>query len=232
MSEETKDFMRITGDDDFQGRSNSVFSCLDQLEPACKSELDSKQTRPRAPMKVPDHVLHPDKWTKYSLEDDGTERSPGMSGDALNRHVALSFMDEMRKRKDNASDLSESDSDIVMSEKHTFSKSVTKHKLLGDQVPVKSQFVEGVNVMAEYTVGKSPPKVAKVANKGQADELPSATQANPICLEHLNDKDTELDNSNKVSALPKEQQDKEKFAKRKVKSRHGLRMQKSVTEDE
>ena len=84
MNEATNEFLRIGGDAEFQGRSSSIFSCLDQLEPTLhQDEVDFKQTRPRAPMQVPDHVLHPNKWTKYSLENEGTDERSGMSGDCL-----------------------------------------------------------------------------------------------------------------------------------------------------
>lgn len=237
MNEATNEFLRIGGDAEFQGRSSSIFSCLDQLEPSLnKNEVDFKQTRPRAPMQVPDHILHPDKWTKYSLENEGTDEGSGMSGDALNKYVALSFMEEMRKRKDNSGDITaESDSDIVMSEKHIFSKYITKHKLK-EEVSPKSQIVVGENVMAEKVVGKSPPKKSKAADKGKQDELLSASQEIPVFLDHLDETgttDAKLDDSNALSGSHNEQQqDKEKFAKRKVKSRRGLRSQKSSKEEE
>lgn len=237
MNEATDEFLRIGGDAEFQGRSSSIFSCLDQLEPTLhQDEVDFKQTRPRAPMQVPDHVLHPNKWTKYSLENEGTDERSAMSGDALNKHVALSFMEEMRKRKDNSSNITaESDSDIVMSEKHIFSKYITKHKLK-EEVSPKSQIVEGENVMAEKVIGKSPPKKTKTADKGKPGELLSTSQEIPVCLDHLDESgttDAKLDGPNALSGSHNEQQqDKEKFAKRKVKSRRGLRSQKSSKEDE
>lgn len=243
MSTGKKDeFLRISGDSDFQDRSSSIFGSLDRLEPEQKSETESKtvsgpQAGCRAPKRVPDHVLHPEKWTKYSLEDDGTDKNTGMTGDALNRHVALSFMDEIRKRKVNQSKHAEKsvESDVVMSEKHVFSKSAVKHKKVVDEVAQKSKIVEGVNVMPEYVIGASQAKISKKEQKTQpADKKLHFSPADDVHLGHLEEKettDTVLETSKILPDPVREQQHGVKFAKRKVKSRSGLREHKPSTED-
>lgn len=237
MAEKKGDFMHISGDADFHGRSDSIFGCLDKLEPTHKSDTDPEQKPSagnRAPKNVPDHVLHPEKWTKYSLEDDGTDKITGLSGDALNKHVALSFMKEIRKRKEIPTEITESESDVVMSEKHVFSKSVIKHKVEVDEGTSKSQIVEGVNIMPEYVIGVSPSKTPKKELKPEPDNGKLQSPGKAICLDHLVENvtaDTTLEASENVSDLV-EEQDGAKFTKRKAKSRGGLRAHKSSTEDE
>ena len=234
MEEKKDEFMRISGDSDFQDRSNSIFGSLDKLEPAQKSETDSEVKPPRAPKHVPDHVLHPDKWTKYSLEDDGTDRNTGLSGDALNRHVAFSFIGEIRKRKQNPSTDACAESDVVMSEKHVFSKSATKHEKEVGEVHPKSQIVEGVNVMPEYEIGVSPAKTPKREPKTQTDDKKLHSPGDTVCLDPLEENETTdstLEGSENVPGSVGGQQDGAEFVKRKVKSRR-LRAHKSSTEDE
>lgn len=236
MTEKKDGFLRIGGDSDFQGRSNSIFGCLDSLEPEQKTEKIETESKPlgaRAPKRVPDHVLHPEKWTKYSLEEDGTEKNAGMlTGDALNRHAALSFIDEIRKRKENTNKNVEFESDVVMAEKHVFSKSAIKHKMEVDEIPPKSLLVDGVNIMPEYVIGQSPAKTPKT----QSQAYPAG---DAVCLEHLKEQDAlekGTDNVSseitKISKSAGEDKEKTTFTKRKVKARGGLREHKPSEDDE
>lgn len=238
MAEKKEDFLRISGDSDFQGRSNSIFGCLDKLEPEQKaddSEIERKPhgaRLPSRPRRVPDHVLHPEKWTKYSLEEDGSDKIPGMSGDALNRHAALSFMDEIRNRKENAPK-ENSESDVEMTEKHVFSKSAIKHKMEVDETPPRSQIVEGVNVMAEYVVGRSRAKVPKT--QLSSAENPLRSPEDSVELDHLQDQEASDDSTEKtenVSDSATVEKQEGSFLKRKVKVRRGLRERKSTEDDE
>lgn len=238
MAEKKEDFLRISGDSDFQGRSNSIFGCLDKLEPEQKaddSEIERKPhgaRLPSRPRRVPDHILHPEKWTKYSLEEDGSDKIPGMSGDALNRHAALSFMDEIRNRKENAPK-ENSESDVEMTEKHVFSKSAIKHKMEVDETPPRSQIVEGVNVMAEYVVGRSRAKVPKT--QLSSAENPFRSPEDSVELDHLQDQEASDDSTEKtenVSDSATVEKQEGSFLKRKVKVRRGLRERKSTEDDE
>lgn len=238
MAEKKEDFLRISGDSDFQGRSNSIFGCLDKLEPEQKaddSEIERKPhgaRLPSRPRRVPDHILHPEKWTKYSLEEDGSDKIPGMSGDALNRHAALSFMDEIRNRKENAPK-ENSESDVEMTEKHVFSKSAIKHKMEVDETPPRSQIVEGVNVMAEYVVGRSRAKVPKT--QLSSAENPLRSPEDSVELDHLQDQEASDDPTEKtenVSDSATVEKQEGSFLKRKVKVRRGLRERKSTEDDE
>ena len=154
-----KEFLRLSGGSDFQGRADVIFGSLNLLEPDRKQETES-QVLPRVPKHVPDHVLHPEKWVKYSLEDDGTQKLAGVTGDALNKHVALSFLADIHSRNQGTSNRAVTgESDVEMSEKHVFSRSNIKHKMEVDEGSPRSQIVEGVNVMREYVIGQSPSKV-------------------------------------------------------------------------
>ncbi|KAJ7333779.1 hypothetical protein OS493_015870 [Desmophyllum pertusum] len=236
MTEKKEDFLRIGGDSGFQDRSKSIFGCLDRLEPEQdteKSETESKPLGPRAPKRVPDHVLHPAKWTKYSLEEDGSDNHAGMTGDALNRHAALSFMDEIRKRNENPSKTAtESESDVEMAEKHVFSKSAIKHKMEVDEVPAQSQVMEGVHVMPEYVIGQSPARTTK-----KQQQVPPAdnTPSDVVCLDHLEQQET-LDSASEIKKQASnsvgEQKEGATFTKRKVKSRGRLRERKSSADDD
>lgn len=249
MTEKKDAFLQIGGDSDFQVRSSSIFGCLDRLEPekkTDKSETESKPLGTRAPKRVPDHVLHPEKWTKYSLEEDGTEKSAGMTGDALNRHAALSFMDEIRRRKENSNRSGELESDVEMAEKHVFSKSAVKHKMEVDEIPPKSLFVEGVNIMPEYVIGQSPAKTVKTDSKTQTQAQPanktphSSSPRDAVCLKHLEEQDALEKGIESVSSeITKQISDsagkgkgRATFTKRKVKARGGLREHKPSEDEE
>ncbi|XP_043829366.1 protein TSSC4 [Dromiciops gliroides] len=82
----------------FSLRSHSIFDGLEGAArpPAASAAGTFKQPPPppRPPRRppVPDYVTHPERWTRYSLEDvpDGSDRS--------NRAVALEFLGDLRKR--------------------------------------------------------------------------------------------------------------------------------------
>ena len=244
MTEKKDGFLRIGGDSDFQGRSNSIFGCLDKLEPEQKTEKSDTESKPlgaRAPKRVPDHVLHPEKWTKYSLEEDGTEKIAGtLTGDALNRHAALSFMDEIRKRKENASKSVELESDVAMAEKHVFSKSAIKHKMEVDEIPPKSLLVDGVNIMPEYVIGQSLAKTPKTQSQAHPAKKTVHTPRDTVCLEHLEEQDASEKGIDIVSSdirkqssdAAREGKERARFPKRKVKARGGLRVHKPSEDNE
>ena len=89
----------------FKQRNDAIFGQLSGLEATHEKEVPksdpfaetfAEKAKPRRPKKVPDHVLHPEKWTKYSLEEDGTSEVEG--GDELNRDIAMKFITELRSR--------------------------------------------------------------------------------------------------------------------------------------
>uniref|UniRef100_A0A3B3HWY6 U5 small nuclear ribonucleoprotein TSSC4 n=1 Tax=Oryzias latipes TaxID=8090 RepID=A0A3B3HWY6_ORYLA len=68
-------FVLSGGNSAFSDRSRSVFDCLDGVErqtaPLLPEESMSLPKCPPSAKKrgVPDYLLHPDRWTGYSLED-------------------------------------------------------------------------------------------------------------------------------------------------------------------
>ncbi|XP_028394017.1 uncharacterized protein LOC114518252 [Dendronephthya gigantea] len=122
MADSRSEFLRLRDvDSSFQNRSNSIFERLGSLEQSNENytvrtelEIAGKQQRnqtgtrsrnsPRSgsrrlPAGVPQHVLSPEKWTKYSLENDGSENFRGMNEHSLNKHAAHSFLADLKKRK-------------------------------------------------------------------------------------------------------------------------------------
>ncbi len=95
----------------FQSRRNAIFAGLTDLEKKHEKEIstddpfaenfDAERLRNRRPKRVPDHVLHPQKWQKYSLEEDGTDSKDyeSVSGDNLNKRIATNFLQELADRK-------------------------------------------------------------------------------------------------------------------------------------
>lgn len=61
---------------------------------------DNRRFQNKRPSKPPDHVLRPEKYTKYSLKNDGTAKlSAGLSADALNKKIALDFINDIKQQK-------------------------------------------------------------------------------------------------------------------------------------
>lgn len=122
MADSSSEFIRLKNvDSSFQNRSNSIFDRLCSLEPASENSCISRENETarkkqddadkvqnisprigaskRLPARVPQHVLTPEKWTKYSLENDGTENLKGVNEHSLNKYAAHSFLADLKKRK-------------------------------------------------------------------------------------------------------------------------------------
>ena len=122
MADSRSEFICLKNvDSSFQNRSNSVFDRLNSLEPAndnSSASIENETRRKkqedaniksrnisarsggskRLPARVPQHVLSPEKWTKYSLENDGTENLKGINEHSLNKYAARSFLADLKKR--------------------------------------------------------------------------------------------------------------------------------------
>ncbi|XP_008296651.1 U5 small nuclear ribonucleoprotein TSSC4 [Stegastes partitus] len=104
------------GSSAFSDRSHSIFDCLDSVDQQTSSSLSQESTTDRLftqppfpsrktshlssncpipPKKrgVPDYLVHPEKWTRYSLED-VTETS-----DQDNRKVAHQFLSSLQQER-------------------------------------------------------------------------------------------------------------------------------------
>ena len=95
----------------FRARNSAIFGGLSDLEEKHEQEIPKDdpfsenvpvKKQPRKPQRVPQHVLHPEKWTEYSLEEDGTQQlcKEGKTADDLNKNVALNFLEDLRERKE------------------------------------------------------------------------------------------------------------------------------------
>ena len=228
-------YSQLNGDDSFQQRSSAVFSSLDRLEPARESE--PRRSDRRLPRRVPDHVVHPEKWTKYSLEEDGTSGLRGVSGDVSNRNIALSFLEDLRKRREaelkrepamsqrrlSTEDESGEQGKIVFSAKSKVEETKAP-EVSGEH---QSRVKDGVNVMPEYEIGNTPKKRAKptCAQRTRADDGSAAEQTETLTLEHLQDEPEELEE--RVVHAEQQRGDvgegKAVFAKRKGRGNRGMR---------
>lgn len=111
MASNEKDvFIHSLSNTKFSERNKAIFGELSALESKHEdgttkedpfAESYTEKGKPRRPKKVPDHVLHPEKWTKYSLEEDGTAVliGEGSKGVDLNKEIALEFISSLRERK-------------------------------------------------------------------------------------------------------------------------------------
>eukprot|EP00794_Sanderia_malayensis_P016999 gene16999-18711_t len=116
MEKDDTSFTHLNADGQFQSRSDAIFSNLANLEKKHEKEIpvedpfaenfEGGRRGKRVPSRVPEHVLKPDKWKKYSLEEDGTGSShhhhqgrENKSGDSLNEKIATDFLQELSERK-------------------------------------------------------------------------------------------------------------------------------------
>ncbi len=64
------------------------------------SSQSSRGLKPRRPTRVPEYLTRPERWTRYTLREDGTRPDiQGLNEDQINRHAALQFLDELKRRK-------------------------------------------------------------------------------------------------------------------------------------
>ncbi len=62
--------------------------------------------RPFIPAHVPGYLSNPEKWTRYSLSEDGTSGMQGLNADQVNAHAAFQFLKELEGRKASVCDYS------------------------------------------------------------------------------------------------------------------------------
>ena len=146
------------------------------------------------PARVPCHVVHPKKWTKYDLSDDGTKNSDfkGLSSDQVNRKAAFEFLNTL-KHKDSETTPSETtptDTSLPLKFKKPskvmkeVSKETKDHD--HDHQSVSGPHSSGAMLMPEYVVG---------AKKQQRPARPTAqasrSSASSVMLSHLGNDDEE-----------------------------------------
>lgn len=130
--------------------------------------------------KQPDHVLHPEKWTKYSLED--VEENP-----QAERQSALHFLQDLRKRKEAERSSEEAESRIEQS-----SQQLGKVLLVDEVDKAEEARRRGhtlnehgtIRILEPVDVGgpRQPLKLQRQTRDGKPREIPDVAK---IQLSHL-----------------------------------------------
>jgi len=208
-------FIHSSSNSKFKERNDAIFGGLSGLEERYDKEVPKddpfaenytrQREKPRRPKKVPDHVLHPEKWTKYSLEEDGTRSvSSGKTGDALNKEIAMNFIAELRSRRATAvGRLVDEKMEIGEEElpnDHTGLKR-KRDKLDEDEDTVKDQAMRDTNtiidssttlIMKTYEVGQKQPRKPNFKSNVKGE-----VTAKELCLSHLSEGSAEIEEISK-----------------------------------
>lgn len=240
MTQEKKDFMKIDGDAVFQNRAKSIFEGLDGLEPQKETESSSPRERTagkrRRPHQVPDHVLHPEKWTKYSLEEDGSEHLERLNPNEVNRQAAFSFLNELKDRRKSASkdeNGANKDSSSIenKSEKHSFTKASERSTdSYSEERDSQGSSKQGVNVMPEYVVGQTKHQnKRKRVETGKPAFSSNQQVGTEVQINHLLQAEQESDETDQVESNTEAQKsEKVVFVKRK----HSRNIRKHQSDDD
>ena len=257
-------FVHSNGNDQFRSRNEAIFGSLMALEqkhedatpkddPFSEVDVSEKQHRRlRKPARVPDHVLHPQKYTKYSLEEDGTKTyghddkdgghhgSSATQGDQLNKRVALDFLKDLRQRKGKEKKCANKEAADISFEKSSLKRK--RDEVMADEEramrdSVGSEEANGSSFgslgschkMQTYKFGQKHEK-KEVKNPQKTDiDVEAGKELN---LSHLEDENDEKNNSiTDVDTASKSDYSKSKFNKnRKVKK--NLRKSHNAEEDD
>ncbi|XP_038053418.1 uncharacterized protein LOC119725895 [Patiria miniata] len=159
-------------------------------------------SNPRGRHHPADHVLNPNKYTKYSLEE------TNMCGNSANRSVALGFLSELRKRKQQGDNQTVQESGTT--EQLVFQKPRETRTLDQAEQPSKKSY-GSVYKMPKYEVGKASapknkkPKISsfwETAGMNMEDELGNPRARPVINLDHFENEqsmDKEDDRAQSVS---------------------------------
>ena len=209
-------FIHSSSNSKFKERNDAIFGGLSGLEVMYDKEVPKddpfaenyaeRREKPRRPKKVPDHVLHPEKWTKYSLEEDGTSSvSNGKTGDALNKEIAMNFIAELKSRR--ATEVGR-----LMDEKMEIGEEELPSDYIGlkrkrDQLDEEDDSVKDLAIRdANNTAGSSTALIMKTYEVGQ--KLPrkpnfkstvdkAEATAKELCLSHLSEGSVEIEEKSK-----------------------------------
>ena len=153
----------------------------------------------RARQSVPDHQRNPHKWTKYTLGD----VSPNDMSDRSNTAAALSFLQELKARKDSSEDM---DVDVSSPKAIVFKPVRTEKRIssLGTVTTVSAtaaseeadrpSFRSSKLVMPEYIVGQKKSSKKKLNKDSKAsEEKVKKDKSKEIKLGHLMDQEDELE---------------------------------------
>ena len=123
---------------------------------------------------TPDYIKHPEKWTKYDLKEDGTEKMKGMSADQVNRAAALQFLKERK-----ASDKPNNSDKMSPEERITFRAPNTVEDVAAGQTVCGSS----AHVMPEYEFGNKRHRKRKLRSVPAAEDKTLLGQS--VKLSHL-----------------------------------------------
>lgn len=171
------------GSSGFSNRSHSIFDCLDSVAKLASSALgqdnviDGVFTRPLPPVPrrktsqpqpsgstpakkrgVPDYLVHPDRWTHYSLEDVAETSNQG------NSRVAHQFFASLQQKKEEPQLYSQGDSSCNTQQKIIFSKPSHLAKEPADELSAVRSQEKGMRLSHlveeedEYAAGKEKKK--------------------------------------------------------------------------
>ena len=179
-----------------------------QKQSVCRRKHFSRHS---SHLSTPDYLKHPERWIKYDLKQDGTEKLHGMTAEQQNKAAAFEFLREVRK----------SDEDKITNEtEYDTTKKVVFKKPAGlkqgvrnikgtqcSHLPISPQLSDkqvklsdsdhkcNVHVMPEYQVGAKREKKLKRAHPGpladsvitEKKQKTATAQVPAIRLSHLED---------------------------------------------
>ncbi|XP_072182388.1 uncharacterized protein [Diadema setosum] len=151
-----------------------------------RGSITSRQGRGRR-QREPDHKLHPERWTEYSLED------TDLSGESANKRAAIDFLKEIRERKAKEQRSEVWDADLYC-DKIQFKKPVEKAKDEQEAESMKAMCGD-VHKMPEYVIGQK--KVRLPKKTAASSTVTGAGSADCVALGHLGEEES-VDQSEKT----------------------------------
>ena len=143
---------------------------------------------------MPDHQRNPHKWTKYTLGD----VSPQDMSDRTNTAAALSFLQELKSRKESSDEMDVDESSPkaivfkpVRSEKRTSSRGsvTTVSETTTSEEADRPSFRSSKLVMPEYIVGQKKTSKKKLKGESKPGEEKVKDKTKEIKLGHLMDEE-------------------------------------------
>lgn len=168
-----------------------------------RSRNDTTISRDRSPRRrgeprQPEYMRHPKKWTRYNLDDDGSQHSAykGLNDEQINRKAALDFIHKLRQDKTTTS---VDEKSVEPSDKIVFKKPIIRPQNKHTDHPTNrgggGVHYEGtIHKMPEYFVGLTAQKSSQKPPKSSfkvVDKDTSCSNNKKSCqiiqLSHLED---------------------------------------------
>ena len=185
--------------DKFKGRESIFRTPNESGWPPSRSDQDRHrrphrdrdQQRRRLPPKVPDHVINPNKYTKYDLSDVSKEQL----SDRSNSRAAFDFLRNLKDHKSDADDIADrkEHQEMVQDGKISFKKPIRNRNNEESGASSSSANVvhDGVKrVMPECVVGQKKPKSSDDTTTKKA-KISTKNKQKSISLSHLDDEEDE-----------------------------------------